>query len=413
VLLLFYFFAAISIWLGLLSLRGGVRFIRYIQNELTAQPVDFTPLVTVFMPLRGIDDGLSENVAAIFRQDYPSFEVIFVADGPDDQALAVIDEARRSFKREIGPAMQIVIAGAAKNCGQKVHNLTHAIQFAHRDSEVFVFVDSDARPQKNWLRSLTAPLRAHEIGAATGYRWFVPAHGGFAAHLLSVWNAAIASALGAESGKNFCWGGATAIRRTTFAQCKVLDYWRGAVSDDFAITRALHDANLPIKFVPQCLTLSLADLYFGELLEFTTRQLKITRIYATHLWKSVLLGSIVFVLTFFGGIVLVTIRAASGLSFMTPLILLFIIFAMGAMKSHLRLRVVTSVINEPTTSSLSSTLAHVALWPLASARYLHNAIAAAASRVITWRGITYELKSPNETVIIEKREIGDGGQEPG
>jgi hypothetical protein len=43
------------------------------------------------------------------------------------------------------------------------------------------------------------------------------------------------------------------------------------------------------------------------------------------------------------------------------------------------------------------------LWPLASALYLYNAIAATVSRRITWRGITYELKSPNETVIIEKQ----------
>jgi len=35
-------------------------------------------------------------------------------------------------------------------------------------------------------------------------------------HLRAVWNAAIASALGADEQKNFCWGGSTAIRRSTF-----------------------------------------------------------------------------------------------------------------------------------------------------------------------------------------------------
>ncbi len=402
-LLLFYFFAAISIWLGLLSLRGGVRFVRYIQNELAREGADFAPFVTVFMPLRGVDAGLSQNLAAIFRQDYPSFEIIFVADRVDDPALAMVEDARRAFKREIGPAMQIVVADAADNCGQKVHNLTFATQYAHRDSEAFVFLDSDARPQTDWLRALVAPLHDHEIGAATGYRWFVPARGGFASHLLSVWNAAIASALGADGKKNFCWGGSTAIRRAAFQKCQVLDYWRGAVSDDFAMTRALHDANLPIKFVPQCLTPSFVDVSFGELGEFTTRQIKITRVYAAHLWKSVFLGSVIFVLTFFGGITLVAFRALRGFSFVTPLVLLLIIFAMGVVKSHLRLRAVTSVIAKPEMSSLRSTLAHVTLWPLASAMYFLNAMAAAASHRIAWRGITYELKSPNETVIIERQ----------
>jgi ceramide glucosyltransferase len=47
-------------------------------------------------------------------------------------------------------------------------------------------------------------------------------------------------------------------------------------------------------------------------------------------------------------------------------------------------------------------LAHLMLWPLASVLYLFNALAAAVSRRITWRGITYELKSPTETVILSR-----------
>jgi hypothetical protein len=43
------------------------------------------------------------------------------------------------------------------------------------------------------------------------------------------------------------------------------------------------------------------------------------------------------------------------------------------------------------------------MWPLASALYLYNTVAAAISRRITWRGIVYELKSPNETVIVSRK----------
>ncbi len=402
-LVLFYFFAAISTWLGLLSLRSGVRFVKYVQSGSSKHHEGFTPFVTVFLPLRGVDDGLGENLSALFSQDYPSFEIVFVSDRVDDPAFAVIESARRSFTPAVGPTMEVVIAGKAEDRGQKVHNLAFATAHAHRDSEAFVFVDSDARPNRQWLRRLVGPLRDETIGAATGYRWFVPNRGGVASHLLSVWNAAIASALGANGAKNFCWGGSTAIRKTVFEKCRVLEYWRGAVSDDFAMTRALHDAKLTIKFVPQCLTPSFTDSGFGELLEFTTRQLKITRAYAAHLWKSVFIGSTIFVITFFGGIVLVATRAALGLSFAIPLLLLLIIFAMGALKSYLRRRAVASIVLEPVASSMLSTVAHVTLWPFASALYLYNAIAAALSRRITWRGITYELKSPNETVIIRRQ----------
>jgi glycosyltransferase involved in cell wall biosynthesis len=399
-LLLFYFLATISIWLGLISLRSGVRFVRYLQAELAKEYPDFTPFVTIFVPCRGVDDGLRENVSAIFAQDYPAFEIIFVSDRADDPALAVAEEARRSFTDDSGPTMRVVISGPATGRGQKVHNLRVAVLHADPKTEVFVFVDTDARPQPIWLRFLISPLQDPGLGATTGYRWFVPVRGGLASHLRSVWNAAIASALGEQGDKNFCWGGSTAIRRETFQKRKVLDYWQGAVSDDFALTRALNDGKCPIKFVPQCLTPSFEDCAFRELVEFTTRQFKITRVYAAHLWKGVLMGGLLFVAVFFGGIVLVVARALLGLSFATPLVLLLVIFGLGAMKSHLRLRAVSQVIPDQRIRSFGTTLAHLTLWPLASALYLYNALAAAFSRRINWRGIAYELKSPNETVII-------------
>ena len=399
-LIVFYFLAAISIWLGLISLRGGLRFVRYLRSELAKEYHEFTPFVTVFVPCRGVDDGLKENLAAIFGQVYPAFEIVVVSDRADDLALILAEECR-SFEKQTGPLVRIVIAGEATDSGQKVHNLCAAVAAAHPKSEVFAFADTDARPSQTWLRDLVAPLRVQEIGAATGYRWFV-AERGLAAHLRSVWNASIASALGAQGDKNFCWGGSTAIRRETFERLKIAERWRGTVSDDFTMTRVVHEAGLPIKFVPQCLTPSFENCTFRELIEFTTRQLKITRAYASHLWKAVLTGSFLFVLAFFGGIALVTARVALGLTFATPLVLLLIIFATGAMKSYLRLRAVRSMIVDRRPRFFATTLAHLTLWPMSSLLFLYNALAAAASRRITWRGITYELKTPTETVIIRR-----------
>jgi ceramide glucosyltransferase len=405
VLLTFYFLAAISIWLGLLSLRGGVRFVRYLQSETDREYPSFTPFVTVVLPLRGLDEGLHENITAIFSQDYPAYEVIFVSDDERDPVWAIVEKARLDFEGESGPTMRTIIAGPAIDRGQKVHNLSVAASSLDRASEVLVFVDSDARPAGHWLSSLVAPLADESLGATTGYRWFVPVRGGFSSHLRSVWNASIASALGADEQKNFCWGGSTAIRRSTFESCQVLEHWQGTVSDDFALTRALRASQRTIKFVPQCLTPSFETCPFRELIEFTTRQMKITRAYAPHLWKPVLFGGAWFVLVFFGGIGLVLARASMGLSFGLPLVLLLIIFSMGAMKSHLRLKAVTNIITDKRACSLWSTIAHMTMWPLASALYLYNCLAAAASHHISWRGITYELKSADELVIVSRKTI--------
>ena len=400
-MLVFYFFAAIIIWLGILSLRGGIRFAQYVRRESARPLPEFTPFASVIAPCRGLDQGLRENVTALCNQSYPAYEIIFVTDKREDPSLNVIEQVKSCDGNSKGP-VRIIVAGEATDSGQKVHNLRVAAQEIAPNSRVLVFVDSDARPHQNWLRLLVAPLHDEKLGAATGYRWFIPVTGGFASHLCSVWNASIASALGEQQDKNFCWGGSTAIRRETFEKLQIRDHWRGTVSDDFTLTRVLREANLPICFVPTCLVPSLEDCSFPELLEFTTRQLKITRVYAPHLWKAVLLGSLLFSFVFFGGLALLVARVVLGMTFVWPLALLCIILVLGTAKATVRWRAVSVLLPQYRAEMSGGLPAHLLFWPLASVLYLYNALAAAFSRRIKWRGITYELKSPTEAVIISR-----------
>jgi ceramide glucosyltransferase len=401
-MLLFYFFAAIVIWLGVLSLRSGLKFHSYVKRETSRPLPEFTPFVSVIAPCRGLEDGLRENLAALFAQDYQAYEIIFVTDSADDPSLAVIEKliSAESFNGRV--STRVVIAGSAIDSGQKVHNLRAAVLEADPRSEVLVFVDSDARPNPEWLRSLVAPLDDLRIGASTGYRWFIANKGGLASQLRSVWNASIASALGERHDKNFCWGGSTAIRRTTFDKLQIRERWRGTVSDDFTMTRVLQEAKLPIHFVPVCIVGSFGDCAVSELIEFTNRQLKITRVYAPHLWKPLLIGSLLFCAVFFGGLFLVAVRAILGLPYALPLALIVIIYALGAAKGYIRLKAVMIPLVDYKRELAKSLPAHLLLWPIASALYLFNAIVAAFSRRISWRSITYELKSATEAVIISR-----------
>ena len=400
----FYFFAALLLLQSLLSLRGGFRYLSHFRRELARGTADYAPRAAVVVPCRGLDENLGDNLAALFRQDYPDYEIIFVADSAADPALGVAGDAaaRLTPERPAVRRVRAVVAGRASGRGQKVHNLIAAVRAADPSSEVFAFVDTDARPHARWLRSLVAPLADERTGAATGYRWYVPAGGRLASHLRSVWNASVASALGGDARRNFCWGGSTAIRRATFEQLNVLDVWRGALSDDFALTRAVRRGGLLIKFVPRCLTASHGDCTAAELFEFTTRQLKITRVYAPHLWRVVLVSNLLFTLVFFGGLALVAARAAAGSAFAAPLALLAAIFVAGSVKAALRLRAASLALGTDAPRALS-VAAHLALWPLTSALFAWNAVAAAASRRITWRGIRYELRSPDETVVLDNR----------
>jgi ceramide glucosyltransferase len=394
-MVVFYFLAALSIWFSIQSLLNGIRYAAYVRRETSRALPEFQPFVSVIAPGRGLEHGLRENLQTLLEQDYPRYEVLFVFDSADDPAIQVVGHGSSRIARTI-------IAGSATDSGQKVHNLRVAVTEVDPESEVLVFVDTDARPAKDWLKCLVAPLADETIGASTGYRWFIP-NKGVASRLRGVWNASVASALGSDTAKNFCWGGSTAIRRSTFAKLDVSERWRGTVSDDFTITRVLKEAKLPIHFTPNCLVASVGDCDFRELFEFTTRQIKITRVYASHLWLPLLLGSTLFALVFFGGIILLILQILKILSpsLLLPLALI-IIFTLGATKSFIRWQAITLPLNQYRSSLNRDLLAHIFLWPFASLLYLYNAIVAGFSQRITWRGITYELKSPTEAVIISR-----------
>ncbi len=145
-----------------------------------------------------------------------------------------------------------------------------------------------------------------------------------------------------------------------------------------------------------------------ELLEFTNRQLKITRIYAAHLWKPLLIGSFLFCAVFFGGLALADHSRNSQARLTELLLALLFIFTCWAPRRLYSPESCGDSACGVIEKQLSKTLpAHLLLWPLASSLFLMNAVVAACSRRIKWRGITYELKSANEAVIIARESVRD------
>lgn len=396
---LFYFFAAVLVLLSFRSFRGGIEYLRFFRQELAKPRPNYTPFVTVIAPCRGLDDGLSENLTALIEQDFPDYEVIFVVDDKNDEAMSIIEEVSRKAAED-AKKTRTIIANKAVGCGQKVENMREAILHVDDRSGVFVFVDSDARPSKDWLRHLVEPLQDETVGAATGYRWFISENSTFASEMRSVWNASIASAFGPNTKTNFCWGGSMAIRRDVFEQIEMREKWRGTLSDDLAVTRALNESNLPIVFVPQALTASVENCTFRELLEFTTRQIKITRVYAPHLWLFSFFGSAVFCSVMITALLLVVLSTQNDLTVIASLITLILVSIFSIGKSWLRLTAVKLVLTDHKPQLNRQFLTQNTLWLLTPALFLYNCVAALLSRRLKWRGITYELKSPTETVII-------------
>jgi hypothetical protein len=170
-----------------------------------------------------------------------------------------------------------------------------------REITYLAFLDADARPSACWLRVLLARLDRGEVGATTGYRWFVPLRPSLANHLLYAINAGIAMFC-SRNGPNVVWGGSWAIRRDLFQRLEIREAWKGTLSDDFVATRALYRTGLHVEFQPACVVASPLDFSLRAMCSFVRRQYTLGRCYFLPGW---LLGATVLSLAnlaFWGGL---------------------------------------------------------------------------------------------------------------
>ena len=394
--LIFYIFAAILIYFSLRSFLGGIEYLRFFKREVSKPLPDHSQFVTVIAPCKGLDEGIEENLRALLDQDHISYEIIFVVDDENDPAVPTIENILSASPSLCGEN-KLVIAPKAANSGQKVENLREAVLHADARSGVFAFVDSDVRPAPEWLRHLVAPLNEANVGAATGYRWFISERASFASELRSAWNASIASVLGPDTNSNFSWGGSTAMRRDVFERLDMRERWRGTLSDDFAVTRVIKEAGMQIRFVPFALTRSHGDCALHECLEFTTRQMKLTRVYQPHLWLLSFFGSGLFTVVMLLSFLIVLLSRQNSLLVWAAIATLVLVSLFSIAKAWLRLAAVRMVIPEVR----KQTFAQLTLWLLAPPLFFYNCICALLSRRMRWRGVTYELVSEKETLRIE------------
>ena len=407
--IIFYIFSTILIYFSIRSLIGGFAFLAYFRSELAKPLRSFTPFVTVIAPCKGLDDGLWENLTALLELEYPEYEVIFVVDDENDPAAQVIREfLRKESKQDVQdkqdgkeasdfhpfhpvPPVKMIVAPRSTDSSQKVENIREAIKHADERSETFVFVDSDARPQPNWLKALVAGVEDETIGIATGYHWYLSKKSSFASELRSAWNASIASALGPKS--SFCWAGSMAIRRSVWERLKMSERLKGTVSDDFVAARVVLEVGLDIRLIPQAVTPSIEDCTMAEMFEFTTRQMKLTRVYKTELWALSFFGSALFCGVMLSAFLITVLSRSNTWLVWTAIATLAIVSALSIGKAWLRLKAVILVI--PAASR--QLIPQLTLWLLAPPVFLWNCICALLSRTMNWRGIRYRLVSATET----------------
>jgi hypothetical protein len=150
--------------------------------------------------------------------------------------------------------------------------------------------------------------------------------------------------------------------------------------------------------VPQALVPSFGSCSLRELFEFTNRQMKITRVNAQHLWLLSYFGSTVFIGAMITSVCLAVF--ANGFPRWAGIFTFVGVSLLSIGKSWLRLSAVKLVFADRWPQVNRQSLSQNTLWLVTPFVFLVNCISATLSRRVMWRGIKYELKSPNETVIV-------------
>lgn len=392
---IFYLLVLLQILMGAYLIWDGVQWLGYVRRRLQADPGFYAPRVAVLCPCKGMEPGLERNLVALTEFDQKNYEIFFILASANDPAASVVKRVAANTRVK----GHVVIAGSPTGCSEKVNNLRVAIEQLPEEFEVLVFTDSDGRPGKSWLHHLVAPLGDPQIGATTTMRWMIPNRSNLPTVLLAAWNAPLVTMLG-EKRKNFCWGGGTAIRRSVFEQANVMDEWRSSASDDYSLTLALERTAHSIVFIPECLTLSYVETDFAGLLEFTNRQILITRVYAEKMWTPAAGTHLLYCLTMLLGVAMILGDLAAQRPAFHLVTLTFLPALLSSIRGAIRLLGVTDAVPGGRSLIMGQAWIYVLLGVFIPFLYLVNFVNSLVTRKIRWRGIGYELVSPQQTRIV-------------
>lgn len=374
----------------------------YVQREMEKAPPAYMPRLSVILPCKGVDHGFADNVRKLLDQDYcidgiPAFEVIFAVASQSDAAYPILKDISASQTRV---PTQVVVAGINPIRAQKINNQLEALRHLSPATEAIAFVDSDVIARTDFLRYLIGRLDETGVGVTTGYRFYIPDKGGAACMLRSLWNRMSAWELASPS-HAFAWGGAMAVKREVFDQARVMDHWDRAADDDLSLTTAVKEVGLQVRFVPQCLVATHGDGDWSEVVEWMNRQLILTKVYYPALWRRAIVRA--WIMAFW--LVAVCVSSVGFLVtgeniHLQSLIAGFTVFPVEfyfLLKGQTLWERVLSDRRQDIAGSfwkfcLAIPLAHLALpWMT-----LYSTV----TNRIQWRGVTYELKSPTETVVV-------------
>ena len=383
--------AALALWCGQ-GLLSTFAVAAYRHGLPRPEIPGVEPGAAVILPVKGAAN-LADLLPRLRAQRYGRYRIVASVESRDDPAFAVL----RAAAAEPGAPIEVVVAGLAENAGQKVWNLLAALDRLSPEDEIVAFLDADVSLTPLWLPRLVAVIVNSGRPVATGYRWMIPSDDRWSSACLAAANASVAALPRGALPLTIVWGGSVAIRQGTLEAIRLREFWRGAISDDAQMAKALRQAGLLAHAPRQGLVLTPVSCSWRGLLGFAVRQYQMVYF---HDWRAWAIAALCL-WTPPVCLLVVATRLAAGSAPAWAAIALIV--ALGEVRIRLR-------------RSLQK-----ALWPevggsrddrrwrierlMRPVWHMAHALAAAGaplSRTIDWAGVRYRVNGP-QNVIVERR----------
>lgn len=223
---------------SLLSLWCGWRFYHHTSDE-TIDKKQYQPAITIFKPVKGMDEGSYENFVSFCNQQYTGdLQIIFAVADKDDPAVKIIHKLQQAF-----PKTEILLNIDSKATGNnlKISNLINAFPLAKHD--LLMICDSDIRVTHTFLSSVSSHFDNPDVGLVSSPYRTSYLHGtatalealGFCCEMLP--NVLVARQL---EGLSFALGAAMTFRRSALNDIGGIESLKDFLADDYQLGNKIH-----------------------------------------------------------------------------------------------------------------------------------------------------------------------------
>ena len=355
-----------------------------------------TPPITVLKPVKGLEEGLYENLASIARQDYPDYEILVGAEDALDPALDIARQVQADH-----PGARIRIRAGSRRLGlnPKVNLLAALAERAEHDH--LLVSDSNVRVDPRYLRETAAELADPGVGLVTNALVGGGADriGGVLESLqLNSFVVAGASLVRAAGGRVCVIGKSMLFRRTDLD--RLGGFWavRNVLAEDYLVGRLFERAGYRVALSPHLVTTVNAG---WTLQQFANRHLRWAQMRRRLSWPAYL-GELLLNPVLWIALSLCTLA-------MERRDLAVRLLSLGL--SGIALKCASDVLLWRRLRGELPPLAHVALIPLKDLLMAGLWLLGAFRRTVNWRGTLLRIETGSTLVPLEPQPFEEAVQE--